>query len=74
MAKVLEEAHVQFDGVISISAPDEVLVERLSGRRLCRNCGKGYHDHFEQPKTPGVCDVCGGTVFTVSGPISVSVL
>jgi adenylate kinase len=43
-----------------ITVPDEVLVERVSGRRLCRVCGESYHIRFKPPRQPGVCDKDGG--------------
>ncbi len=42
---------------------DEVVVERISGRRICRNCGAVYHVQFNPPKQPGVFDVCGGELY-----------
>ncbi len=49
--------------VPNIAVPDEVLVERVSGRRLCRVCGKAYHIQFNLPKQPGVCDNDGGELY-----------
>jgi len=46
-----------------IAVPDEVLVERVSGRRLCRLCGESYHVRFNPPKQPGVCDNDGGELY-----------
>ncbi len=46
-----------------ISVPDEVLVERLSGRRLCRVCGKSYHILFNPPRQPRMCDEDGGELY-----------
>ena len=49
--------------VIFIDVPEEELVMRLAGRRLCRDCGKGYHVVLDPPKVPGVCDACGGQLY-----------
>ena len=48
------------DAVISIEVDTEALVERLTGRRTCRECGRGYHVKFDPPREAGRCDVCGG--------------
>jgi adenylate kinase len=49
--------------VPNIVVPDEVLVERVSGRRLCRVCGEPYHVRFNQPQQPGICDNDGGELY-----------
>jgi adenylate kinase len=49
--------------VPNIAVPDEVLVERVSGRRLCRTCGESYHVIFNPPSEPGVCDSDGGELY-----------
>jgi len=47
------------DGVLFIDISDETAVERLSGRRVCPECGANYHVEFDQPEEEGVCDECG---------------
>ncbi|CAA9567384.1 MAG: Adenylate kinase [uncultured Thermomicrobiales bacterium] len=47
--------------IVEIDVPMDQLVSRLSGRRVCPNCGTTYHVEFNPPKQAGVCDVCGGT-------------
>jgi adenylate kinase len=46
-----------------IAVPDEVLVDRVAGRRLCRVCGKSYHVKFNPPEEPGICDEDGGELY-----------
>ncbi len=60
---MLAEAGRALGLVLLIEVPEEELVQRLAGRRACRNCGKGYHVVFDPPKQEGVCDVCGGELY-----------
>ncbi len=46
-----------------LKVPDEILLQRLSGRWICRNCGAVYHTLFSPPKVAGVCDLCGGELY-----------
>jgi len=48
--------------VLFFDVPDEVIVDRLSGRRVCSKCGAVYHVKYNPPKAEGVCDLCGGTL------------
>lgn len=57
--KLLEEKNVSIDYVIDIECENEVLVKRLTGRRVCTNCGAVYHIDNNPPKVEGICDVCG---------------
>ena len=59
-AESLEKAGIVFDDVISIEISDEVIMERMSGRRVCEHCGASYHLVAVPPKQEGVCDKCGG--------------
>jgi adenylate kinase len=53
----------RIDRVINLVVPEDVLLARLSGRWLCRNCHSSYHALFSPPKVPGVCDRCGGELY-----------
>jgi adenylate kinase len=61
--KMLADDGYRLDGVLYLYASDEVLVKRLSGRRICRNCQTPYHIVFNPPAKQGVCDVCGGELY-----------
>jgi len=52
------------DKVVNFDIPDSSVVERLGGRRVCRKCGYNFHVVFDKPKKEGVCDHCGGEVYT----------
>jgi adenylate kinase len=49
--------------VISVTVPREELLRRMTGRRTCRSCGRGYHLLFDPPKAPGRCDECSGELY-----------
>ena len=61
--EILESRGRTLDHVIELEVNEDALVERITGRFTCANCGEGYHDTFKQPKTAGTCDVCGSTEF-----------
>lgn len=50
------------DRVVSLEVNTEALVARLTGRRTCKDCGRGFHVQFDAPKVDGICDSCGGTL------------
>jgi adenylate kinase len=55
-------ASAPIDVVLYLSCPESVILERITGRRVCLSCGKGYHVRAFPPVSPGKCDVCGGPV------------
>ena len=59
-AQALEDMGIVIDKVVDIEVPDETITARLSGRRVCANCGNSYHMIYKVPKVEGVCDACGG--------------
>ena len=59
-AEALERDGIEFDHVISLEIPDEVVMARMTNRRVCEQCGASYHLVAVPPKVPGVCDVCNG--------------
>lgn len=53
----------KIDYVINVVVDKDILMERLTGRRICKNCGATYHLVFNPPKVEGVCDRCGGELY-----------
>ena len=58
-AEALDNMGVKIDVVLSIEVPDERIVERMSGRRVCPTCGASYHVSYKPSSKEGVCDKCG---------------
>lgn len=61
-AEALDAMGVAIDRVIDIEVPDEKIVTRMSGRRVCEKCGASYHLVYNPPKVEGVCDKCAGAL------------
>ena len=59
-AEALDAMGVIIDKVIDIEVPDEKIAARMSGRRVCKDCGSSYHLEYKAPKVEGVCDACDG--------------
>ena len=59
-AEAMEEMGIEIDCALSIEVEDQVIVERMSGRRTCRDCSTTFHIVNNPPKVEGVCDNCGG--------------
>jgi len=59
----LREAHLELDAVVYLDVPEEVIVERMAGRRICQKCGAPYHLKHMPSKRPGRCDRCDGDLY-----------
>ena len=59
-AKALDEAGIIIDRVVDIEISDEAIMNRMSGRRVCEQCGETFHIQANPPKQPDICDSCGG--------------
>ena len=78
---IMSELDREIDAVINIEVPEEELMNRLTGRRICEKCGTTYHLVFNPPKVEGICDIDGGKLYqreddnpeTVSNRLSVNV-
>ena len=60
---ILKRMNLSLNGVLSVQVPEQVIIERLAGRRTCKSCGALSHVAFDPPKKAGVCDRCGGELF-----------
>lgn len=59
-AEALDAMGISIDKVVDIEVPDENIMERMTGRRVCGKCGASYHLMFKKPLKDGICDSCGG--------------
>ena len=81
LSQIMSELDREVDAVINIEVPEEELMNRLTGRRICEKCGTTYHLVFNPPKVDGICDIDGGKLYqreddnpeTVSNRLSVNV-
>ncbi|MFV0424744.1 MAG: adenylate kinase [Bacilli bacterium] len=62
-AELLDELNTEIDAVIYFKIDTELLIERLTGRRICKSCGASYHIIFNAPIKEGVCNECGGELY-----------
>lgn len=60
LTSIGEEISRPINYVINIVVPESILVDRISGRRVCKTCGAPYHIRNMKPKVEGICDLCGG--------------
>lgn len=63
LEKLLNEKKLSIGRAIFLEVPTDVLIKRLSGRRVCKNCGAVYHVDSKPSRKPSVCDVCEGEVY-----------
>lgn len=61
--EILDNQGRRLDAILYIKVDKSILMERLTGRIICSNCGATYHKTFNPPKVDGVCDVCNGKEF-----------
>jgi adenylate kinase len=61
-AKALDNI-TKIEAIIQLTVPDYIIVERLSTRRICKNCGEVYNIRYLKPKVEGTCDKCGGQLY-----------
>lgn len=59
-AQALVDMGIDIDKVVDIEVPDEKIIKRMSGRRVCAKCANSYHMEYKKPKQEGICDACGG--------------
>jgi len=63
LAEVLAKKSISLNAVLELSIPNAEIIQRLSGRRICRNCGASSHVIFDKPTVDGVCNNCGGELY-----------
>ncbi|EID5118565.1 adenylate kinase [Listeria innocua] len=63
LENILSDLRTELDAVINIEVDKDVLMKRLTGRWICRTCGKTYHEIYNPPKVPGKCDLDGGELY-----------
>jgi len=63
LASMLGKHGLKIERVVFMNAPESMLLERLSGRLICRACGFGFHRHYSPPREEGCCDRCSGELY-----------
>ncbi|MBF0409871.1 MAG: adenylate kinase [Candidatus Riflebacteria bacterium] len=63
LTAALQKQGKKINGVLAVMVPDEELIKRLTGRRICKKCGASFHLEFSAPSKSGICDHCGGELF-----------
>ena len=57
--EILKENGIKLDAVLDVNVEPEILINRIVGRRICKNCGATFHVDFNKPRQEGICDNCG---------------
>ncbi|MBO9131114.1 adenylate kinase [Bacillus sp. 165] len=63
LEEIVTDLERKIDYVVNINVDQEILMKRLTGRRICKDCGATYHLVFNPPAQEGVCDKCGGELY-----------
>jgi len=61
-AEALDELGFEIDAALSIEVADEEIVKRMSGRRVCPDCGASFHTEYKKPKVDGICNFCNANL------------
>lgn len=61
--RILEGSECSLDAAVNIDLPNDTIIARMAGRRVCRQCGASYHLEFNPPREAGKCDQCGGELY-----------
>ena len=61
--EMLNNNNMELDGVVKIKVNFDLLIARITGRRICKDCGATYHVDFNKPKKSDVCDLCNGELY-----------
>ena len=64
LKELMREMGIKLDKVISLNVPDSLIVGRITGRRVCPDCGASFHLEFNPSKKENICDYCGGGLIT----------
>jgi len=63
LTSTLKDMGISLDAVINFQLKDEILIKRLSGRRVCKTCNNNFHIYYQPPKEESKCDKCGGELY-----------
>ncbi len=71
---MLKDLNIHLTAVINVDVDDDIISDRMSGRRVCSNCGHTYHIEYHPPKVDGVCDLCSHQLIQRPDDLKESVL